>query len=161
MTKSIQIHSRVLAEYVEQHDLYKKTENGEYTINEDGFAKLLRHYNEDLLRAYFSMGVPLEYRYFESDGLVYDRMNKKVTINQQEIACTPSELLLLEAFLQNAHIVLTRDILIDLLSHSKAEIQDNTLSVFIMGLRKKIGKERIGVRKGIGYYWVGSVNKRK
>ena len=83
------------------------------------------------------MGVPLEYRYFESDGLVYDRMNKKVTINQQEIACTPSELLLLEAFLQNAHIVLTRDILIDLLSHSKAEIQDNTLSVFIMGLRKK------------------------
>ncbi|MCI6087231.1 MAG: winged helix-turn-helix domain-containing protein [Absicoccus porci] len=160
MTKSIKINSRVLVDYLD-HNHLSMPKDGEYIINEDDFANLLRHYNEDVLRAYFANGAPLEYRYFESNGLIYDRLNKVVTIDHKEIVCTPSELLLLEAFLQNANIVLTRDVLIDLLSHSKTAIQDNTLSVFIMGLRKKVGKTRIGVRKGIGYYWIGTVNKRK
>lgn len=160
MSALIQINSAVLANYLEEYEFLNK-KDGVITIDEKTLAWMLKRYNEEMLHTYFADGALVEFRYYESDGLIFDRMARTVRIHGKEISCTPTELVILEAFFQNESHLLSRDYLVDLLSMSGSMIQDNTLSVFISGLRKKIGKSRIVSRRGVGYYWNAEVNKRK
>jgi two-component system OmpR family response regulator len=71
-------------------------------------------------------------------------------------ALTPSEYLLLEAFVRNSNRVLTRDKLLESLRGEHSEVFDRTIDVLILRLRRKIERnpchpEYIRTERGIGY----------
>jgi two-component system OmpR family response regulator len=76
--------------------------------------------------------------------------------DSQPCPLTPSEYLLLEAFVRNANRVLTRDKLLESLRGEHSEVFDRTIDVLILRLRRKIERnpchpEYIRTERGIGY----------
>jgi len=77
-------------------------------------------------------------------------------LHSQSCALTPSEYLLLEAFVRNANRVLTRDKLLENLRGEHSDVFDRTIDVLILRLRRKIERnpchpEFIRTERGIGY----------
>lgn len=67
------------------------------------------------------------------------------------VALTAREWAVFEAFLQHPGQLLTRSRLEDALYAFGAEIESNTIEVYISRLRKKLGKHRIRTQRGLGY----------
>lgn len=96
-------------------------------------------------------GEEIEYKSLK----LYPR-NKTAYLHSEYLELGILEYNLLELFLQNAGLTLTREYIIDTLWNSDhQEISDNTLSVTIKRLREKLGayKKYISTVRGIGYYW--------
>ncbi|HPU00516.1 MAG TPA: response regulator transcription factor [Bacillota bacterium] len=93
---------------------------------------------------------------YETDGLRIDLENRSVYCGDQQLYLTPTEFQLLAALVRNTGKVLTRKILLQTIwDDAGLYIDDNTLSVHIRRLRKKIGEDRIRTVRGVGYRWAG------
>lgn len=92
--------------------------------------------------------------------LLFDTLAGKLYRQGEEIPLRKIEYRLLELFLENAGILLTRELLLQKLWDGQGEfVEDNTLSVEISRLRRKIGnyqgKPYIETIRGIGYRFNG------
>ena len=91
----------------------------------------------------------------EHKGMIFDSSRGIVTYEGKQAELTKNEMGVLKALLEQTGKIVTRDKLMELLWESDSFIDDNTLTVNVARLRKKL--EAVGVsdiiktRKGIGY----------
>lgn len=94
-----------------------------------------------------------------SNGVTVKLLENRVFKEANEIELTTSEFRLLCFFMQNASIVLTREVILERLWDSNGSfVDDNTLSVYIRRLRNKIEDEPENPKflltvRGLGYKW--------
>lgn len=89
-----------------------------------------------------------------SDGIVIDMNNMTVKKNNETIFLTKTEFQILCCLIRNSGVIVTRDTLLkNIWDESGNFIYDNTLSVHMSRLRKKIGFEHIVTVRGVGYRW--------
>lgn len=88
-------------------------------------------------------------------GLVLNLDNLTVTFNGQEIELTKNEHKILEILLENRGRVVERDVIMAYLWESEEFVDENTLSVNMTRIRKKLEavglKDYIVTKKGVGY----------
>lgn len=91
----------------------------------------------------------------EHRGMVFDCGNGTVTCEGKRIELTRNEMRILQELLEQKGKIVTRDRLMERLWESDSFIDDNTLTVNVARLRKKLEeagmKEVIKTKKGIGY----------
>lgn len=101
------------------------------------------------------------YEYIETRNISYKNISldcDKMIISREnkEIELTKNEFKILEILLEKPGKVVNRDEIIDKIWQSDSYIDDNTLTVNIMRLRKKLEDinifELIKTKKGVGYY---------
>lgn len=87
------------------------------------------------------------------DKLIISLVNKKVTLNGQEVAFTKKEFEILKLFLENRNRVFTREEMLTRVWSDEVIVLDRTIDVNITRLRKKIGPygKNIVTRLGYGY----------
>ncbi len=96
-----------------------------------------------------------------SEGLTYDFESKLLQKHGRPVELTALEIRLLEFFIKNRGIVLTRETLLDKIWDTEERyVEEKTLNVNIRRLRKKIEDnpevpEHIKTVFGIGYKWEG------
>ncbi len=81
----------------------------------------------------------------------YDPTSKSVSKNGQPIKLSPKELMLVELFLLNKKIVLSKNSIEEKLYSWGDEVSSNTVEVHIHHIRRKLGNEFIRTVHGIGY----------
>lgn len=86
-------------------------------------------------------------------GLTMQLTNKKVYLNNKEVAFTKKEFEILKLFLENRNRVFTRDEMLTRVWSDEVIVLDRTIDVNITRLRKKIGDygKNIVTRLGYGY----------
>jgi DNA-binding response OmpR family regulator len=92
----------------------------------------------------------------QSDGVTLDKNLKKVFIDQREEELSLKEFQLLCLFMENPGRTLTRELIIDIVWGLDSDfVYDNTLSVNIRRLRRKLGhyQNKIQTVRGLGYRW--------
>lgn len=106
-----------------------------------------------ILRRTYSFGTPgnvLEYK-----GALLNPPRCTLTWNGHDIALTKNELRILEILLEHAGKTVSRDALMTRLWESDSFVDDNTLTVNITRLRRKLEgeglKDFIITKKGLGY----------
>ena len=106
-----------------------------------------------ILRRTYSFGTPgnvLEY-----NGVVLSPSRCTLTWNGNDIDLTKNELRILEILMEHAGKVVSRDAIMTKLWESDSFIDDNTLTVNITRLRRKLEKEGLKefiiTKKGLGY----------
>ena len=106
-----------------------------------------------ILRRTYSFGTPgnvLEYK-----GVVLSPSRCTLTWNGNDIDLTKNELRILEILMEHAGKVVSRDAIMTKLWESDSFIDDNTLTVNITRLRRKLEKEGLKefiiTKKGLGY----------
>ena len=106
-----------------------------------------------ILRRTYSFGTPgnvLEYK-----GVVLSPSRCTLTWNGNDIDITKNELRILEILMEHAGKVVSRDAIMTKLWESDSFIDDNTLTVNITRLRRKLEKEGLKeliiTKKGLGY----------
>jgi DNA-binding response OmpR family regulator len=91
----------------------------------------------------------------EAGGLTLDTATREVLRGGRKIVLTPREYALLEVLMRHKRRVLSRNSLIEAVWGFDAEIEDNTLEVFIRLLRNKVESpglsKLIHTVRGIGY----------
>lgn len=101
------------------------------------------------------------YEYIETKNIFYKdiRLNCDSMIisrENKEIELTKNEFKILEILLEKPGKVINRDEIIDKIWQTDSYIDDNTLTVNVMRLRKKLEEinifELIKTKKGVGYY---------
>lgn len=95
---------------------------------------------------------------YRAGDLVYDKAAGRVYKCGEELELRKNELKLLGFFMENPGILIPRQRLLELMWDIDGEfVDDNTLSVEISRLRKKLGRidgvEYIDTVRGIGYRW--------
>lgn len=91
----------------------------------------------------------------EHKGMVFDCGNGMITYEAKKVELTKNEMRILQELLESKGKIVTRESLMERLWESDSFIDDNTLTVNVARLRKKL--EEIGMedviktRKGIGY----------
>lgn len=99
----------------------------------------------------------------ESGELVVDIPSVKVYKNGKLIDLTQTEYKLLNYFMDNYNVALSRDKLLEFLWDSDADFQSySTISVYVNRLRDKLGDHSmppkyIATKRGFGYMWVMEV----
>jgi DNA-binding response OmpR family regulator len=87
----------------------------------------------------------------KSTDLQLDLRSRRASAGELEVELTPREFRLLETLLRRPGEVLSRD---ELLSHvwgAGADVASNIVDVYISGLRRKLGADRIETVRGSGY----------
>ena len=101
------------------------------------------------------------YEYIETRSIFYKDISldcDKMIISREnkEIELTKNEFKILEILLEKPGKVVNRDEIIDKIWQTDSYIDDNTLTVNVMRLRKKLEDinifELIKTKKGVGYY---------
>jgi len=77
--------------------------------------------------------------------------HQKVTKNDEEIKLSTKEIKILELFMLNKNIVLSRETIFEKLYDFDKEINSNALDVSIYSIRKKLGNDFIKTIYGAGY----------
>lgn len=105
-----------------------------------------------LRRAYSFQG---SVNVIEHKGLVLNLSDATVTCGDQKQELTKNEFRILQTLMENAGKIISRDTIIERLWESDAFIDDNTLTVNVGRLRKKLELlgmgELVKTKKGIGY----------
>ncbi|EAZ97708.1 response regulator transcription factor [Marinobacter sp. ELB17] len=83
--------------------------------------------------------------------LEVDLADRRIDRNGQPVELTAREWALFEGFLQRPGILLSRAQLEDRLYEFGAEIESNTIEVYISRMRKKLGHDAIVTVRGMGY----------
>ncbi len=91
----------------------------------------------------------------EHKGMIFDCGTGIVTYEKERIELTKNEMRILQELLEHKGRIVTRDRLMERLWESDSFIDDNTLTVNVARLRKKLeevgAEDIIKTRKGIGY----------
>jgi two-component system KDP operon response regulator KdpE len=102
---------------------------------------------------------------FQSGPLLVDLVQRKVTVQGQEISLTPTEYDLLKVFITHRGKILTRQMLLKELWGSEAHDRLHSLHVYVAQLRQKI--EPIPERPrfiltipGVGYRFIDETNEK-
>ena len=91
---------------------------------------------------------------FKSRDITIDMENMTVKKNGENIFVTPTEFQILSILIRNNGVIVTRGTLLqNIWDDNDSFIDDNTLSVHVSRLRKKIGAKHIVTIRGIGYRW--------
>jgi two-component system OmpR family response regulator len=88
---------------------------------------------------------------FEWGDLLIDQASRNLKRGGESVHLTSREWALLDTFLRHPGQVLSRSRLEESLYAFGAEVESNTLEVYISRLRKKLGPEVIETRRGLGY----------
>ncbi|OOM16195.1 response regulator transcription factor [Clostridium saccharobutylicum] len=95
------------------------------------------------------------YEMIEHNGLKLNVTNASISFNGKEIELTKNELKILLCLMKNKGCIVSREDLMDYLWNSDLYIDDNTLSVNVTRLRKKLQeigfKDGIETKRGLGY----------
>ena len=98
----------------------------------------------------------------QTGNLMIDFESYTVLKSGKPLSLTPTEFKLLEKFLRNPGIVLTRQVLIDELWDNDGNfVDEHTLTIFVSRLRSKIADNEFTYIKtvyGTGYRWTGAEN---
>ncbi len=93
-----------------------------------------------------------------SGGITLDTKTLHAFRDGQEIDLTMTEFRLLQYFLENKNQVLLKEqILRHIWDDDGNFVEENTLSVNVSRLRKKLGGDRIRTIQGMGYLWEDSI----
>ncbi|MTL48964.1 DNA-binding response regulator, partial [Turicibacter sanguinis] len=88
-------------------------------------------------------------------GLTLNLSNGSITYEQKTMELTKNELKILGCLIKNQGQIVSRDVLMEHLWKSDLFVDDNTLSVNVTRLRKKLEeiglKDAIETRRGLGY----------
>jgi len=87
----------------------------------------------------------------EAGDVTFDPQNKVVRQNGKPVDLTAQEIGVLSYLLQNAGRYVSKPELFDYLYDRGSERESNTIPVFIVRLRKKLGADFIEARRGLGY----------
>lgn len=92
---------------------------------------------------------------FSFEGLSYDTENFKLSYGDKEIELTKNEGILLRTFIHNSSRFLSRDELMEALWNESEYVNDNTLTVNVNRLRKRLveltDRPFIETKRGVGY----------
>ena len=92
----------------------------------------------------------------EHEGMLLNLNDASLSYKGEKISLTKNEFRILQMLMENSGKIIARDDIIARLWESDAFIDDNTLTVNVARLRKKLEnvgmEERIKTKKGIGYY---------
>ena len=98
----------------------------------------------------------------QTGNLIIDFESYTVLKSGKPLSLTPTEFKLLEKFLRNPGIVLTRQVLIvELWDNDGNYVDEHTLTIFVSRLRSKIADREFTYIKtvyGTGYRWTGAEN---
>lgn len=99
-------------------------------------------------------------KHIYNDGVLYiDFESAKVELNGQAVLLTPLELRMINIFISNANVVLTRNMLLEKLWDANGNfVDEHALTSNISRLRGKIetkDKKYIKTVYGMGYMWIG------
>jgi len=100
-----------------------------------------------LLRRQGGRAVPL----ICHEGLILDPAAHAVTLDEQAVELSPREFAVLQALLENAGHVLSRERLEQSLYSWGNEVESNAVEVHIHHLRRKLGSSLIRTIRGVGY----------
>ena len=89
--------------------------------------------------------------YLEIGDIKLYPLEQKVLKNNNIVELTTKEIKILELFILNKGIVLSREVIVEKLYDFDKELNSNALDVFIHSIRKKIGNEYIKTVYGAGY----------
>jgi DNA-binding response OmpR family regulator len=84
-------------------------------------------------------------------GLVIDKAARVIDLDGTSISLSSREWAVLEKLVERPGAVISKPQLNETLYAFGAEIESNTVEVYISRLRKKIGHDRIETIRGIGY----------
>lgn len=82
-----------------------------------------------------------------------DRRNNELLIAETPVTLSPVEYEILRTLMENHGIIVRRDFFLDRIWELDGGVDDNTLTVHISRLRRKVGREHIETIKGFGYRW--------
>ncbi len=92
----------------------------------------------------------------EHEGMLLNLNDASLSYKGEKISLTKNEFRILQMLMENAGKIVARDDIIARLWESDEFIDDNTLTVNVARLRKKLENAdmegRIKTKKGIGYY---------
>lgn len=101
-----------------------------------------------------------EVKILKSGCLRVDLETDYVYLDDRELAVSPAECRLLAILMRNAGRIVKREVLAGYLwGELGQEMDDNTLSVAVSRLRRKIGAEYIETIRGFGYRFIGTVEE--
>ncbi|AZL54422.1 MULTISPECIES: response regulator [Aliarcobacter] len=89
--------------------------------------------------------------YLEIGDIKLYPLEQKVLKNNNIVELTTKEIKILELFILNKGIVLSREVIVEKLYDFDKELNSNALDVFIHAIRKKIGNDYIKTVYGAGY----------
>lgn len=89
--------------------------------------------------------------YIQAGKIKLSLAHQRVTKNDKEIKLSTKEIKILELFMLNKNIVLSRETIFDKLYDFDKEITSNALDVSIYSIRKKLGNDFIKTIYGAGY----------
>ncbi|NFQ95710.1 response regulator transcription factor [Clostridium botulinum] len=122
---------------------------------------ITKPYNTQILLARISSILKRTYKKNDSSeilkykDLILDLSNGSVSYNNKYCEPTKNELKILAYLIKNQNSIVSRDILMETLWSSDIFVDDNTLSVNVTRLRKKLDdigiKDAIETRRGLGY----------
>lgn len=122
---------------------------------------ITKPYNTQILLARISSILKRTYQQEINEEIVCDNITLNlsksiVTCGEQEIDLTKNELRILHLLVKNKGLILSRDTIMEALWQSNEFVDDNTLTVNINRLRKKLegigASDYIKTRRGQGYY---------
>lgn len=122
---------------------------------------LTKPFELDLLQIKIRALLRRAYEYIETRNILYNDISlgcDKMIISREnkEIELTKNEFKILEILLEKPGKVVNRDEIIDKIWQTDSYIDDNTLTVNVMRLRKKLEDinifDLIKTKKGVGYY---------
>jgi len=99
--------------------------------------------------------MPREEQKMENGDLRLDTARHKASLRGKSLSLTYTEFKLLEFFIQNKGLALSRVTLLDEVFGEDYSFTTRTVDVYVARLRDKIGKEQIETIRGIGYRFKG------
>lgn len=96
--------------------------------------------------------------YLIVDNVRLDRNSNRIYIRDKAIELRPVEYEIIQVLMQNHGMIVRREVFWDRLWELDGGVDDNTLSVHISRIRRKIGRSYIETIKGFGYRWRDKIN---
>jgi len=84
-------------------------------------------------------------------GIEIDQAAKSITVNDRSLTLSAREWAVLEKLVERPGALISKAQLQETLYEFGAEIESNTVEVYISRLRKKIGSDRVETVRGLGY----------
>lgn len=96
--------------------------------------------------------------YLIVDNVRLDMNSNRIYIRDEVIELRPVEYEIIYILMQNHGMIVKREVFWDRLWELDGGVDDNTLSVHISRIRRKIGRSYIETIKGFGYRWRDRIN---